>query len=128
MKLSANLDRRNVPAGQPAERHLRLQLEAPDRISPTRRMPLNLALVTALLLVGLTAHSLGVLAAGADYLADAAAIGTDLRRSPAGHCRAANSVKYRLLKAFSLEGFDPPMRLLSCPRAFNSGARLRLRL
>jgi cobalt-zinc-cadmium efflux system protein len=38
----------------------------------------NLSLVGALALVGITAHSLGVLAAGADYLADAAAIGLAL--------------------------------------------------
>ena len=48
----------------------------------TRRLAivvlLNLALVTALLIVGLTAHSLAVLAAGADYLADAGAIGVSL--------------------------------------------------
>ena len=36
---------------------------------------LNLVLVAGLVIVGVTAHSLGVLAAGADYLADAAAIG-----------------------------------------------------
>ena len=39
---------------------------------------LNLVLVTALVLVGLLAHSLGVLAAGGDYVADAAAIGVSL--------------------------------------------------
>jgi cobalt-zinc-cadmium efflux system protein len=39
---------------------------------------LNLALVAALVIVGLTAHSLGVLAAGVDYLADAAAIAVSL--------------------------------------------------
>jgi cobalt-zinc-cadmium efflux system protein len=39
---------------------------------------LNLALVTALVVVGLAARSLAVLAAGADYLADAAAIGVSL--------------------------------------------------
>lgn len=39
---------------------------------------LNLLLVTSLVIVGLTAHSLGVLAAGADYLADAAAIAVSL--------------------------------------------------
>ena len=39
---------------------------------------LNLLLVAALVIVGLTAHSLGVLAAGVDYLADAAAIGVSL--------------------------------------------------
>ncbi len=38
----------------------------------------NLALVGALIGVGVTAHSLGVLAEGADYLADAAAIGVAL--------------------------------------------------
>ena len=36
---------------------------------------LNLALITALVVAGLAAHSLAVLAAGADYLADGAAIG-----------------------------------------------------
>lgn len=39
---------------------------------------LNLGLITALVIVGLAAHSLAVLAAGADYLADAAAIGVSL--------------------------------------------------
>jgi len=39
---------------------------------------LNLALVTALVVAGLAAHSLAVLAAGADYMADAAAIGVSL--------------------------------------------------
>lgn len=39
---------------------------------------LNLALVSALVVAGLAARSLAVLAAGADYLADAAAIGVSL--------------------------------------------------
>jgi cobalt-zinc-cadmium efflux system protein len=39
---------------------------------------LNLGLVAALLVVGVAAHSLAVFAAGADYLADAAAIGVSL--------------------------------------------------
>jgi cobalt-zinc-cadmium efflux system protein len=39
---------------------------------------LNLGLVAALVIVGLAAHSLAVLAAGADYLADAGAIGVSL--------------------------------------------------
>ena len=39
---------------------------------------LNLLLVAALVVVGVAAHSLGVLAAGVDYLADAAAIGVSL--------------------------------------------------
>jgi cobalt-zinc-cadmium efflux system protein len=39
---------------------------------------LNLGLVAALIVAGLAAHSLAVFAAGADYLADAAAIGVSL--------------------------------------------------
>jgi cobalt-zinc-cadmium efflux system protein len=60
---------------------------------------LNLALVGGLVAVGRAAHSLGVLAAGGDYLADAAAVGVSLlaialsrrpatARRPAGHPRA----------------------------------------
>jgi cobalt-zinc-cadmium efflux system protein len=54
---------------------------------------LNLGLVTALVAVGLAASSLAVLAAGADYLADAAAIGASLlaiwlAARPRGHPRA----------------------------------------
>jgi cobalt-zinc-cadmium efflux system protein len=51
---------------------------------------LNLLLVAALVIVGAVAHSLGVLAAGGDYLADASAIGVSLfaiwlsRRPPGG--------------------------------------------
>jgi len=41
-------------------------------------LALNLVLIVALVVVGIGAHSLGVLAAGADYLADAAAIGVSL--------------------------------------------------
>jgi cobalt-zinc-cadmium efflux system protein len=51
-------------------------------VSRTRRLAvvllLNLGLVAALVAVGLAAHSLAVLAAGVDYLADAAAIGVAL--------------------------------------------------
>jgi cation diffusion facilitator family transporter len=51
-------------------------------VSGTQRLAvvlvLNLGLVTALVVVGLAAHSLAVFAAGADYLADAAAIGVSL--------------------------------------------------
>jgi cation diffusion facilitator family transporter len=51
-------------------------------VSRTRRLAvvllLNLGLVAALVVVGLAAHSLAVFAAGADYLADAAAIGVSL--------------------------------------------------
>ncbi|HLJ99135.1 MAG TPA: cation diffusion facilitator family transporter [Streptosporangiaceae bacterium] len=51
-------------------------------MSRTRRLivvlVLNLALIAALVAVGLAAHSLAVLAAGVDYLADAAAIGVSL--------------------------------------------------
>jgi len=41
-------------------------------------LALNLVLVIGLVVVGISAHSLGVLAAGADYVADAAAIGVAL--------------------------------------------------
>lgn len=41
-------------------------------------LALNLALIGGLVVVGLAAHSLGVLAAGGDYLADAVAIGVSL--------------------------------------------------
>ncbi len=62
---------------------------------------LNLALITALVIVGLAAHSLAVLAAGADYLADAGAIGVSLlairlagrppsRARPGGYPHATN--------------------------------------
>ena len=51
-------------------------------VTRTRRLAvvllLNLGLITALVIVGLAAHSLAVLAAGADYLADAGAIGVSL--------------------------------------------------
>jgi cobalt-zinc-cadmium efflux system protein len=56
---------------------------------------LNLSLVGALEAVGVTAHSIGVMAAGADYLADAAGIGIALvafplsRRYPRVHSIAA---------------------------------------
>jgi cobalt-zinc-cadmium efflux system protein len=39
---------------------------------------LNLLLVAALVIVGVTAHSVGVLAAGVDYLADASAVGVSV--------------------------------------------------
>ena len=66
-------------------------------MSRTRRLAvvllLNLSLVTVLVVVGLAAHSLAVLAAGADYLADAAAIGVSLlaiwiASRPRGHPKA----------------------------------------
>ena len=56
---------------------------------------LNLSLVGALVAVGVTAHSIGVMAAGADYLADAAGIGIAIvafplsRRYPRVHSIAA---------------------------------------
>jgi cobalt-zinc-cadmium efflux system protein len=60
---------------------------------------LNLALVAGLVAAGIGAHSVGVLAAGGDYLGDAAAIGISLlaiglarrpptRRRPGGYPRA----------------------------------------
>jgi cobalt-zinc-cadmium efflux system protein len=74
-------------------------------VARTRRLTivlaLNLSLVTALVIVGLAAHSLAVLAAGVDYLADAGAIGVSLlairlasrppsRARPAGYPNATN--------------------------------------
>ena len=51
-------------------------------VSRTRRLTIvllfNLGLVMALVITGRAAHSLAVLAAGADYLADAAAVGVSL--------------------------------------------------
>jgi cobalt-zinc-cadmium efflux system protein len=51
-------------------------------VSRTRRLVvvlvLNLALVAALVTVGITAHSLAVLAEGSDYLLDAAGVGVAL--------------------------------------------------
>jgi cation diffusion facilitator family transporter len=62
---------------------------------------LNVGLIAALVVVGLAAHSLAVLAAGVDYLADAGAIGVSLlavwlaglppsRARPRGYPRATN--------------------------------------
>jgi cobalt-zinc-cadmium efflux system protein len=56
---------------------------------------INLAMVLALLLVGLLAHSLGVLASGADYLGDALGTGLSLvavrmSRDNHGHPRASS--------------------------------------
>jgi cation diffusion facilitator family transporter len=63
-------------------------------------LALNLVLVTALVFVGIAAHSLGVFGEGADYFADAAAIGLTLfalglsarprtRGRPFGHPKAS---------------------------------------
>jgi cobalt-zinc-cadmium efflux system protein len=68
-------------------------------VTKTRRLAvvllLNLGLVTALVAVGLAAHSLALLAAGTDYLADAAAIGVSLlaiwlAARPGGYRNATN--------------------------------------
>lgn len=68
-------------------------------MSRTRRLAvvllLNLGLVAALVVVGVAARSLAVLAAGADYLADAGAIGVSLlaiwlAARPGGHPNATN--------------------------------------
>lgn len=73
------------------------------RVSRSTRLvvvlALNVVLVTGLVVVGVSAHSLGVLAEGADYVADAAAIGVSLlaiwlsnrppsQRRPAGYPKA----------------------------------------
>ena len=54
---------------------------------------LNLAMIGGLVIVGLSSHSLGVLAAGGDYLADAAAIGISIMaiyigKHPNGYAKA----------------------------------------
>src|SRR5713101_6973861 len=56
---------------------------------------INLAMVLSLVLVGLLAHSLGVLASGADYLGDALGTGLSLvalrvSRHGDGHLRATS--------------------------------------
>src|SRR5450755_4081449 len=58
-------------------------------------LAINLAMVVALLLVGLLAHSLGVLSSGADYLGDALGTGLSLvalklSRHQHGHRRATS--------------------------------------
>jgi cation diffusion facilitator family transporter len=55
---------------------------------------LNLLLVAALVVVGVAAHSLGVLAAGVDYLADAAAIGVSLTAIWLAHQSASQSRRW----------------------------------
>lgn len=60
---------------------------------------LNLAMIGGLVIVGLSSHSLGVLAAGGDYLADAAAIGISIMaiyigKHPNGY---ANATTYAAL-------------------------------
>jgi cobalt-zinc-cadmium efflux system protein len=72
----------------------RLCIESPH-VSRTQRLlvvlALNLALVAGLVTVGVTAHSLGVLAEGGDYLLDAAGVGVALlavRLSPRPAARA----------------------------------------
>ena len=56
---------------------------------------LNLTMIAGLIIVGLSSHSLGVLAAGGDYLADSAAIGMSLlalwmSRQPSGFPKATS--------------------------------------
>lgn len=74
---------RQAPAGQlpprPDEERLGpydLRVSRPTRLAIV--LLLNVLLIAGLVIVGLRAHSLGVLAAGADYLADAAAIAVSL--------------------------------------------------
>jgi hypothetical protein len=72
-----------------------------DGVSQSQRLALvlglNLALVAALVIVGVTAHSLGVLAAGVDYLADAAAIAVspENERQPAVANKQCNRLPRR---------------------------------
>jgi cobalt-zinc-cadmium efflux system protein len=65
-------------APQPSSNTLRLRLGLGRRRTLWCVLVANLALVGALIGVGIAAQSLGVLAEGADYLADAAGIGVSL--------------------------------------------------
>ena len=96
------------PVSQPVARHVcgrRGLAPYHRRVSREKRLTvvllLNVLLVAALLITGLRARSLGVLAAGGDYLADAAAIAVSLLaiwlsrrppspRHPRGHPNATN--------------------------------------
>jgi cobalt-zinc-cadmium efflux system protein len=75
-------------------------------MTPGKRLVLvlsvNLTMVLGLLLVGLLAHSLGVLASGADYLGDALGTGLSLaalRLSPQGGRRPAATSRAALVNA-----------------------------
>ena len=63
---------------------------------------LNVVLVAGLLIVGISAHSLGVLAEGADYLADAAAIGVSLFAIWLSKKQSADGTRDRYPKATNL--------------------------
>lgn len=78
---------------------------------------LNLVLVAGLAAVGLSAHSLGVLAEGADYLADAAAIGVSLAairlaRRTAISARPASHLNATLYAALGNSGWLLVLNLL----------------
>src|SRR5579871_6814653 len=81
VRSTASARPRAVPSGT-ARGRIGVQRSYDRAVSRTRRLAvvlvLNLGLVASLVVVGLAAHSLAVFAAGADYLADAAAIGVSL--------------------------------------------------
>jgi cobalt-zinc-cadmium efflux system protein len=95
-------NRHRRPAPWPSRRTWRHTIGSVSREKRlTVVLVLNLLLVAGLVIVGLRAQSLGVLAAGGDYLADAAAIGVSLfaiwlsrrppsPRRPAGYPHATN--------------------------------------
>jgi Co/Zn/Cd efflux system component len=66
----------------------------------------NLALVAALVVVGFVANSVGVFAAGIDYVADAAAIGVSLL---AIHLAVAGAIIYEVRGVYWL---DPAVALV----------------
>ncbi len=82
---------------------------------------LNLAMIAGLVFVGLTAHSLGVLAAGGDFIADSAAIvlgliAIHLRNRPHGNPNATSIVALingLFLLAVSLLVIADALRLLT---------------
>lgn len=59
----------------PMSSHSRVDRDRSQRRRLAVLLALNLGMILALVVVGLTAHSLGVLAAAGDYVADSAAIG-----------------------------------------------------
>ena len=63
---------------------------------------LNLALVAGLVITGVTAHSLAVLAAGGDYLLDAAGVGVALLAIRLSARRAGNGPRQGSLNASSV--------------------------
>src|SRR5437870_2365709 len=84
----------------------------------------NVSMVVALVVVGLASHSLGVLAAGGDYLGDAAGVALSLvalRVSRHAH-RYARATSYAALTNASLLLFVTAVVIVEAVRRLTSGA------